>query len=79
MMLAAYLGLGSDGTLALPAAAWPVLAALAAFHGVCWRVAPERAAARIPAVPFAVGYGIAWALALRWVPLEARPFIYFQF
>ncbi|MCP5058343.1 MAG: MBOAT family protein [bacterium] len=75
----AYLTWASHGNTALPGVVWPILALLVGMHALCWRLRPEERAGEIPGIAFAPAYGLAWSLALLMVPLEAKPFIYFQF
>ncbi len=75
----AFVTFASPGSAGLPASPWPVLALLIAVHALCWRLRPEERVEALPPAAFAPAYGLAWSLALLWIPLEARPFIYFQF
>ncbi len=52
---------------------------LAIFHAAAHRMDPAAAAARVPDWIFSLGLGVTAALALSFVRLEYRPFIYFQF
>jgi len=58
-------------------ALWFVL--LLAVHWISRRTEPSRQATRVPAPLFAFAFGILCAIALSFVRMEYRPFIYFQF
>ncbi|HED66061.1 MAG TPA: MBOAT family protein [Planctomycetes bacterium] len=62
-----------------PGLAWGLLAALAIAHVACYRRWLTRIWRRSPAWAFTAGLAVACALVLPFVPLAARPFIYFQF
>jgi alginate O-acetyltransferase complex protein AlgI len=72
----------SPGTRSLPPFLYGVVAALAAVHvltRLLHRDERPDAATRLPAWGYAVAYGAAFALATAALPLQYRPFIYFQF
>jgi alginate O-acetyltransferase complex protein AlgI len=69
----------SPGTATLPTFLFGVLGALAVVHWISYRRFLAGLPGRLPAVVFAPLYGLAFALAIACVPLENRPFIYFQF
>jgi alginate O-acetyltransferase complex protein AlgI len=78
--LRSFVLLDSPGTRSFPQFLYAVFAALAIVHvlanqlpglGAAWR--------RLPAWSFALIYGAAFALATAALPLQYRPFIYFQF
>ena len=48
-------------------------------HWISWRSQITARTEFIPGPIFALGYGILWAMAMAFVRLEYRPFIYFQF
>ncbi len=75
----AYLFFDSDGQEALEPALWGLLAALALLHWLYSRGWPQRTIQMTPDWAFAIGYGVATAVALAFVPLRSDPFIYFQF
>ncbi len=75
----AFLTGSAPGIATLPAIVWPMLAGLGLAHALAWRLRPEERVQRVPPPLFGIGYGLAWAGGLLWLPLEARPFIYFQF
>jgi alginate O-acetyltransferase complex protein AlgI len=56
-----------------------VLVGLWLVHWVSRRGFVGRAWARLPDGVFALAYGAAWALALRFSQVQTTPFIYFQF
>ena len=58
--------------------AWVFLTA-AAVHFACFRGWTRRLVGAVPGWVYAVGYGAAWAVVLRWCRAGYRPFIYFQF
>ena len=74
-----YVTLSSEGTQTLPAVVWPFILAISLFHAISYRLKIGEALARMPAPLFAVSTGALTALALSFVPLGYRPFIYFQF
>lgn len=74
-----YVTLSSEGTQTLPAVVWPFILAISLFHAISYRLKIGEALARMPAPLFAISTGALTALALSFVPLGYRPFIYFQF
>ena len=56
---------------------WFVL--LLAVHWISRRTEPDRQATRVPVRIFAFAFGVLFAIALGFVRMEYRPFIYFQF
>jgi alginate O-acetyltransferase complex protein AlgI len=78
-LLRAFVGLTSDGSEQLDPRMWILILAMALMHWLGAREAFNRTLDRIPRWLFATGYGAATALALSFVPVEADPFIYFQF
>jgi alginate O-acetyltransferase complex protein AlgI len=77
----AFTGLRDGGARQLPWAVWllPGLIAIDALFGKSeWRHLGHRAILRVPAVYWA-GLGVVTALLLALYPLEAKPFVYFQF
>ncbi len=74
-----YLTWQSAGTDTLPAIVWPLLFGLGALHVVANRVKLGERLATLQPNLFAVTTGALAALALAFVPLGYRPFIYFQF
>ena len=90
LMVQAWLGLGSPGTrivpLWTPVAGWPllprfllVMGGLAAVHWLTSRNTHLWLRARLPAWLITLLFGVISAIALSFVPQQARPFIYFQF
>ena len=74
-----YLTWSSAGTHTLPAIVWPFIVAMGAFHIISHRINLGEALARLSPGRFALATGALAALALAFVPLGYRPFIYFQF
>ncbi|MFO1076146.1 MAG: MBOAT family O-acyltransferase [Planctomycetota bacterium] len=90
LMAKAFVGLGAPGTrtvpLWTPVAAWPLLprlclllGGLAAVHWLVSRGTHLWLRPRIPAWLVTLLFGVLSAIALSFVPQQARPFIYFQF
>ena len=77
--LRSFLLLRSPGTKTLPSFLFAVLGALAFVHWLSYRRTFAGAWRRLPDLGFAPLYGAAFAAAIACVPLEHRPFIYFQF
>ena len=69
----------SEGTQNLPAVVWPFILAMGVFHIISHRIKLGEMLAQIPPARFALATGALAALALSFVPLGYRPFIYFQF
>ncbi len=74
-----YTTFSSAGTETLPIPLWPILAGLLLVHWASNRVDANAHIAKLSANKFAVTYGLMAAVALAFVPLGYRPFIYFQF
>jgi len=79
IMLRAWVTGTSAGVMGIGINPWPLIAGLLVLHALAWRVRPERAVEALPAPAFAAAYGLAWSVALALLPVEVRPFIYFQF
>ncbi|MEL7547836.1 MAG: MBOAT family O-acyltransferase [Pseudomonadota bacterium] len=79
MMAKTYLTLQGGGSETLPIAVWPFLIFLMLIHWGTRQVDVAGAIERLSANKFALVYGASAALALSFVPLGYRPFIYFQF
>jgi hypothetical protein len=69
----------SPGTKTFPIVLVAVLAALAAVHVLARTLARRVPWRRAPVWAFAPAWGLSFSLAVACVPLEHRPFIYFQF
>lgn len=78
-MAKTYLIWDSAGTQSLPAITWPLIFGLGLLHIVSHRINLGAIIANIPANRFALTTGALAAVALAFVPLGYRPFIYFQF
>lgn len=78
-MAKTYLLWDSAGTEHLPAIAWPLILGLGLLHIVGNRINLGALLANIPPNRFALTTGALAAVALAFVPLGYRPFIYFQF
>lgn len=74
-----YLTWSSAGQNMLPIAVWPLLACLGLFHWLSHRFGAQEMIERLAPNRFAVTYGAVVAIAIAFVPLGYRPFIYFQF
>ena len=74
-----YLTWSSTGDNVLPIAVWPLLAGLGLVHWVSHRFGAQEIIERLGPNRFAVTYGAIAAIAIAFVPLGYRPFIYFQF
>ena len=74
-----YLTWSSEGTQTLPAIVWPFILAISVFHFISYRIKLSDMIARMSPGTFAMTTGALAALALAFVPLGYRPFIYFQF
>ncbi len=90
LMMQAWLGLGSPGSRIVPmwtpVVGWPllprfllVMGGLAAAHWLTSRNTHLWLRARLPAWLITLLFGVISAIALSFVPQQARPFIYFQF
>ncbi len=81
ILIKAFLTFSSEGTRQLPnVSALPyLLAALLAVHWIEYMTQISRKAQHVPVAIFAFAYGLLVALILPFVPLEYRPFVYFQF
>ncbi len=75
----AFVLLRSPGTESLPARLLAIFALLAVVHWIATTWSYDDLWRRAPAPVFSVAYGALFAIALGLVPLQARPFIYFQF
>ena len=79
----AFVGLGAAGLPGLesvqPALAFALLGGLALAHWVASRHWTEALWRGLPSWGFTLALAALWALALPFVPLESKPFIYFQF
>jgi len=69
----------SPGSVRLPATGFLLFAALAGAHYVAHRHPVTAVWRRMPGWAFSGAYGAAAALALAFVPVQYKPFIYFQF
>ncbi|MEL7129820.1 MAG: MBOAT family O-acyltransferase [Pseudomonadota bacterium] len=78
-MARTYLTWQSKGLETLPIAVWPMLIALGLIHWLSNRMNAGDVLERLAPNTFALSYGAMAALALAFVPLGYRPFIYFQF
>ncbi|HUN51916.1 MAG TPA: MBOAT family O-acyltransferase, partial [Candidatus Sulfotelmatobacter sp.] len=67
------------GTLSLGWQPFAVLAVLGALHWSFYRLALPEAVERINRLAYPLVWGTAMALALGFMPVGQRPFIYFQF
>lgn len=74
-----YLTWQSAGTQMLPPIVWPLIFGLAGLHIFANKVKLGERIATLQPNSFAVATGALAALALAFVPLGYRPFIYFQF
>jgi D-alanyl-lipoteichoic acid acyltransferase DltB (MBOAT superfamily) len=74
-----YATFSSAGTQNLPAIVWPFIVGISVFHFISHRFKIGEMLGRVPPVGFALATGSLAALALSFVPLGYRPFIYFQF
>ena len=74
-----YLTWSSAGQNVLPIAVWPLLACLGLAHWLSHRFGAQEMIERLAPNRFAVTYGAIVAIAIAFVPLGYRPFIYFQF
>ena len=74
-----YLTWQSAGTGELPPIVWPLIFGLAALHVIANKVRLGEKLGELPPNLFAVTTGALAAVALAFVPLGYRPFIYFQF
>lgn len=74
-----YVTFSSPGTASLPAIVWPLILGLGLLHIISNRIKLGEMLANIPPNRFALTTGALAALALAFVPLGYRPFIYFQF
>ncbi|MEO1406403.1 MAG: MBOAT family protein [Pseudomonadota bacterium] len=78
-MAKTYLTFQSAGTEQLPIAVWPLIFLLAAVHAIGYPMQANDRLAKLSPVSFTIFLGVASAVALSFVPLGYRPFIYFQF
>ena len=74
-----YLSFSATGTETLPIPLWPILIGLAIVHWFGHRIDANAQIAKWSVSRFALAYGAMAVLALAFVPLGYRPFIYFQF
>ncbi len=81
VLMKAFLTFSSEGRRQLSnVAVLPyVLAGLLVIHWIEYRTQISRKAQHAPLVIFAFAYGLLVALILPFIPLEYRPFVYFQF
>ena len=75
----AFLTFQSAGATTLSPLYFLWLVPLAAAHWVAMKSDLPTQAEKLPSTVYAVGLGLAVALALAFVRIEYRPFIYFQF
>jgi D-alanyl-lipoteichoic acid acyltransferase DltB (MBOAT superfamily) len=78
-MAKTYLTWQSVGTETLPIPVWPILGALGLIHWLSNRVDANEEFTKLSPNTFALAFGAMAAVALAFVPLGYRPFIYFQF
>lgn len=78
-MAGTYVSWQSTGAQMLPIAAWPLIGGLGALHVIASRVRLGERLAELQPNAFALTTGVLAAIALSFVPLGYRPFIYFQF
>ena len=74
-----YITWQSTGTQTLPIPVWPILFGLGLFHWLSHRVDANEEFTKLNPTTFALALGTMSAIALAFVPLGYRPFIYFQF
>ncbi len=74
-----YLTFSSEGANTLPLAVWPLLGVLALVHIVSRKMDWQGSFLRQSPLQLALTMGIGVALAISFVPLGYRPFVYFQF
>ena len=78
-MATTYLTFSGGGNGTLPIAVWPLIVGLMLVHWIAHQVNAKGRLANLQVHRFAAMYGAATAVALAFVPLGYRPFIYFQF
>ncbi|MEE9381359.1 MAG: MBOAT family O-acyltransferase, partial [Hyphomonadaceae bacterium] len=78
-MAKTYLTWTSDGTRSLALYMWTLIAVLGIVHYLGHRYDALGRLSRLKPQSFAITYGVLFAVALSFVPLGSRPFIYFQF
>ncbi len=78
-MAQTYVTWQSAGAKLLPIAVWPLLVGLGALHVIANRARFTDLLARLQPNTFALVTGVLAAIAIAFVPLGYRPFIYFQF
>jgi len=71
--------LGSPGPLSITYYPYIAFAMLGLIHWLWHRYDLERVVSHVPALPFTMATGIAFALFFSMTPREILPFIYFQF
>lgn len=74
-----YLTLSSPGDQTFSLPVWPLLIALGLVHALSYHWKSAERLAKLPTNTFTPVYGALFAVALAFVPLGYRPFIYFQF
>lgn len=78
--LEACVTLSATGAAELPQTAWVWIPALLSLHFFGRYASEHKLGSRpLPDLVYAIGFGAAVAVALLFVPLNSRPFIYFQF
>ncbi len=75
----AFVLLRSPGTKSLPAGLLALFALLAVVHWIATTWASDAWWRKAPVPVFSVAYGALFAIAVGFVPVQIRPFIYFQF
>ncbi|KCZ94486.1 MBOAT family O-acyltransferase [Hyphomonas johnsonii] len=74
-----YLTFSSPGDGRLPISAWLLLMVLGAAHALAHHFKADTYLTRMNPNSYAIAFGALFAVALAFVPLGYRPFIYFQF
>jgi len=69
----------ASGSVSIATSSLLVIAGLAAAHLAARTPAAASFARGLPTPVFAAGYAVLFALALAFAPVDAKPFIYFQF
>ena len=79
VLLHSFTSLSSTGDKSV--GLWPfgIFLSLGLFHFVWHRLRLELRLYHVNPYAFAMGYAVMWWLALMFIPLSVRPFIYFQF
>ncbi len=77
-ILKAFVLFDSPGEQSFGASRLGLFAALASLHALAFLGLPKRLWERVPSWLFALGYGVAWAIALQGIA-DTQAFIYFQF